>query len=403
VLDGRSVRHRFPALTRRVGDAEAVYADGPGGTQVPDVVIEAMASYLRSGGSNVHGPFAASAASDEVVAAARAAVADLFNATPGEVAFGQNMTSLTLAVSRALGRTWRTGDNVVVTRLDHDANVWPWVLAAGDAGAEVRWVDFDPSAGCMLDFDSLDSAVDERTRLVAVTKASNALGTVVDVAAVTARAHRVGAISFVDAVHFGPHGPIDVAAWGCDLLVASAYKFFGPHTGCLFGRREVLERVEPYKIRPAPDEAPDRWETGTQSFESLAGVTAAVDYVAGLGSGGSRRERIVSAMTGVSAYERTLSDRFLAGLAEMPSVRLFGMPTGEGRVPTFALEIEGERPGDAARRLGESGIFTWPGDYYAVEVMRRLGKPDGLLRVGFVHYNTSAEVDRVLAVLAEYG
>jgi cysteine desulfurase family protein (TIGR01976 family) len=362
-------------------------------------VIDAMGSYMTAGGSNVHGGFPASAASDAVVAAARSAVADLYNCSPGEVVFGQNMTSLTLATSRALGRTWRPGDNVVVTRLDHDANVWPWVLAAGDSGVEVRWADFDPDSGCALDLGSLEAAVDERTRLVAVTRASNAVGTMVDVAEVAAIAHAAGALVHVDAVHYGPHGPIDVAAWECDFLVASAYKFFGPHTGCLFGRSELLAAIEPYKIRPAPDDVPDRWETGTQSFESLAGVAAAVDYLASLGEGANRRARLVSAMTTIARYERILADRFLLGLAEMPQVTIHGMETSEGRVPTFALDIEGMHPSAAVAELAAAGVFAWSGDYYAVEVMRRLAKPDGLLRIGFVHYNTEDEVHRVLEAL----
>jgi cysteine desulfurase family protein (TIGR01976 family) len=401
VFTAATIRDRFPALGRRVGGDPAVYADGPGGTQVPDSVIAAMASLLGNGASNVHGGFDASDASDAVVGSARAAVADLFNCTPGEVVFGQNMTSLTLAMSRAIGRTWREGDNVVVTRLDHDGNVWPWVLAARDAGVEIRWADFDPSAGCALDLDSLRVAVDDRTRLVAVTRASNALGVLVDVAAVGTIAHEVGALVYVDAVHFGPHGSIDVAAWDCDYLVASAYKFFGPHTGCLFGRGELLAAVEPYKIRPAPDEVPDRWETGTQSFESLAGVAAAVDYLAEIGEGHNRRARLVSALEAITGYERSLSDRFLIGLSELPEVRLYGPATSTGRVPTFAIEIDGRDPSRVAAALAASGIFVWAGNYYAVEVMGRLAKRDGLVRVGFVHYNTPDEVDRVVAALAD--
>lgn len=370
---------------------------------MPNGVITAMSRTLSEGASNIHGGFASSDAADAVVASARSAVADLFNCAPGEVVFGQNMTSLTMATSRALARTWRPGDNVVVTRLDHDANVWPWVLAAGDAGVEVRWADFDPDAGCALDLASVARAIDDRTRLVAVTKASNAVGVVVDIAAVAKLGHAVGALVYVDAVHFGPHGSIDVRAWDCDFLAASSYKFFGPHTGCLFGRAELLGSIDPYKIRPAPDEPPDRWETGTQSFESLAGVAAAVDYLASLAAGDDRRSRLVSAMGGVAEYERSLAERFLRGLAEMPAVDLYGPPTGEGRVPTFAIDVVGRRPADVAAALAGDGIFVWAGHYYAVEVMDRLGKPEGLVRVGFVHYNTPDEVDRVLTALAAQG
>jgi cysteine desulfurase family protein (TIGR01976 family) len=395
------VRERFPALQRMVGGRPVAYLDGPGGTQVPRAVIDAMGSFLSAGAANLGGEFAASRASEAATAGARSAIADLFNAAhPSEIAFGQNMTSLTLAVSRAIGATLRPGDNVVVTRLDHDANVWPWVLAARDAGCEVRRVDFDPEAGCALDLESLASAIDGRTRLVAVTQASNAVGSIVDVAEVTRIAHGVDALVFVDAVAYAPHGPIDVQATGCDFLVASAYKFFGPHTGCLYGRFDVLGALPVYKVRPAPDVAPDRWETGTQSFESLAGVTATVDYLASLGSGGSRRDQLSDALARIGAHEGRLSQRFLDGIAGMASIRLFGATDVKSRAPIFAIEVGGRPPGEVAAELGRDGVFVWAGGYYAVEVMERLGRSDsGLVRVGFVHYNTLDEVDRVLAAL----
>lgn len=400
-MDTSSIRSQFPALDRVVAGRPAAYLDGPGGTQVPRGVIDAMAGFLEAGGSNHGGPFVTSRESDAVAATARAAIADLINAaSPDEIAFGQNMTSIALAVSRALGATWGANDNVVVTRLDHDANVWPWVLAARDAGAEVRWVDFDPGAGCRLDLDGLAAAIDQNTRLVACTHASNAVGTIVDVGAVVGMARGVGALTFVDAVHFAPHGSIDVTATGCDFLVASAYKFFGPHTGFLYGRREVLDSIAAYKIRPAPDDPPGKWETGTQSFESLAGVTAAVDHLASLGEGATRRECLVDALRHISDYEQALSTRFLAGLGEMPGIRLFGLDTSAGRTPTFAIEVESRDPHSVAAELGKQGIFVWSGDYYAREVMARLGRADqGLVRIGFVHYNTVGEVDRVLAAL----
>lgn len=401
-MDTASIRNRFPALERLVDGRPAAYLDGPGGTQVPHEVIDAMAGFMGAGGSNHGGPFITSREADAVAARAREAIADLINAaSPDEIAFGQNMTSITLAVSRALGATWGANDNIVVTRLDHDANVWPWVLAARDAGAEVRWADFDPDSGCRLDFESLAEAIDENTRLVAFTHASNAVGTIVEVATVVAMARRVGALSYVDAVHYAPHGIIDVVATGCDFLAASAYKFFGPHTGFLYGRGRVLDSVAAYKIRPAPDDPPGKWETGTQSFESLAGVAAAVDYLASLGAGPTRRDRLVDAMAWIGEYEQSLSARFLAGLGELPGVELFGLDVVEGRTPTFAIDVDGHDPHSVASTLGDQGIFVWSGDYYAVEVMRRLGRPDsGLVRVGFVHYNTVAEVDRVLAALA---
>jgi cysteine desulfurase family protein (TIGR01976 family) len=403
VLNIEAIRSQFPALARVVEGKPAAYLDGPGGTQVPESVIDAMAGFMRDGGSNHGGPFVTSRETDAVVAAARSAVADLFGARPEEIAFGQNMTSLTLSVSRALGSTWMVGDNIVVTRLDHDANVWPWVIAARDAGVDVRWIDFDPDDGCRLDLEHLDRLIDPRTRLVAVTHASNAVGTITDVRTVIDAAHAAGALTYVDAVHFSPHGLLDVAALGTDFLAASAYKFFGPHTGCLYGRSDVLERTVAYKIRPAPDDPPGKWETGTQSFESLAGVSAAVDYIASLGEGPTRRKRIESAMQGIGVYERGLSKRFLEGISASPGITLFGRGGADGRTPTFAISVDGMHPDEVATALGDLGIFVWSGDYYAVEVMRRLAVADrgGLVRIGFVHYNTVEEVDRVVAAIGE--
>ena len=400
-LNVEAVRSQFPALSRIVDGQVAAYLDGPGGTQVPKSVIDAMADFMSAGGSNHGGPFVTSRETDAVVASARHAVADLFGASPGEIAFGQNMTSLTLSVSRALGATWAIGDNIVVTRLDHDANVWPWVIAARDAGVEVRWIDFNPDEGCRLQVEQVAEVIDRRTRLVAATHASNAVGTVTDLRSLIGAAHLVGALTYVDAVHYSPHGLLDVAAIGTDFLAASSYKFFGPHTGCLYGRSDVLDAVHAYKIRPAPDDPPGKWETGTQSFESLAGVTAAVDYIASLGEGGSQRERIRSAMETIAAYERSISERFLSGIAGLPKVRLYGRDNPDGRTPTFAVSVDGKHPDAVAAALGDVGIFVWSGDYYAVEVMRRLGVANqgGLVRIGFVHYNTFEEVDRVVAAL----
>lgn len=405
-MDVPSIRSRFPALTRTVSDVPAIYLDGPGGTQVPGTVIAAMAGFLERGGSNLHGPFAASRDSDRAVDEARRAVADLYGSSPDEIVFGQNMTSLTYQVSRALARTWSTGDNIVLTRLDHDANVTPWAQAAGDAGVEVRFVDFSPEQGCRLDIASLEAVLDERTRLVAATNASNAVGTITPIAEIVDRAHAVGALTYVDAVHYAPHGPIDVAALGTDFLVSSSYKWFGPHTGCLYGRLEVLDGVQPYKLRPSPDAAPDRWETGTQSFESLAGVTAAIDYLASLGgdagSGAGRRERLLDAYRDIGLHERILAQRFLDGIAELPAVQLIGRPEVDGRTPTFAIDVDGTSPLAVATELGRRGIFVWSGDYYAVEVMARLGRSEhGLVRIGFVHYTTTDEVDSVLEALAD--
>lgn len=399
-IDINTVRSGFPALSRTLNGRTVAYLDGPGGTQVHGSVIEAMGSFMKRGGSNLGGAFVTSEETDEVVDGARRAVADLFNADRQEIVFGQNMTSLTYAMSRALSRTWATGDNIVLTRLDHDANVSPWMQAARDAGVDVRFTDFNPDDGCALELASLEEALDGRTRLVAFTHGSNAVGTITPVADIVAVAHDAGALTYVDAVHYTPHGLVDVQESDTDFLVASAYKWFGPHTGCLYGKAQLLAAIEPYKLRPSPDSSPDRWETGTQSFESLAGVTAAVDYIASLGTGSTRRERIVSAYEAISAYESVLSDRFLAGLASIDGITLYGKPTAEDRTPTFAVDVTGVSPGNVAARLGEAGCFTWSGDYYAYEVMHKLGKaPDGLVRIGFVHYNTPDEVDRVLEQL----
>ena len=425
-IDIEAVRAQFPALRRTVGDRPAAYLDGPGGTQVPERVIDAMANFLGAGGSNLGGTFVTSRETSAVTESARAAVAALFNAAPDEIAFGQNMTSLTFTVSRALAATWQAGDNIVVTHLDHDGNVWPWVRAAQDTGVEVRWLDFDPDAGCRLEGETLSELLDERTRLVAVTDASNAVGTIVDVGPIVEDAHRIGALTYVDAVHYAPHGVIDVAATGTDFLVASSYKFFGPHTGCLYGRREILDELDAYKLRPAPDKPPGKWETGTQSFESLAGVSAAIEYLASLGTdsplrpagraggpppppgeetGDILRARLVSAMAEIGEYEDSLSQRFLDGMTGMEDVTLYGQTHVEGRTPTFAIDVAKVRPAQVARHLGDQGIFVWSGDYYAVEVMDRLGVSDsgGLVRVGFVHYNTVDEVDRVLEAIDGLG
>ena len=399
-FDITSVRSGFPSLSRTLDGQPVAYLDGPGGTQVHGSVIDAMSGFMARGGSNLDGAFATSRETEEVVDNARDAVADLFGCDSSEVVFGQNMTSLTYAMSRALSRTWGPGDNIVVTRLDHDANVSPWMQAARDAGVDIRFVDFDPENGCSLELGSLDAALDARTRLVAFTHASNAVGTITPVAEIVRAAHDVGALTYVDAVHHTPHGLVDVKESDTDFLVASAYKWFGPHTGCLFGKARVLEAIGPYKLRPAPDSSPDRWETGTQSFESLAGVTAAVNYIASLGTGDTRRKRIVSAYEAISEHEMMLSDRFLSSIRSMDRVTLYGKPTPEGRTPTFAIDVDGVSPAAIAERLGSVGCFVWSGNYYAYEVMHRLEKvPEGLVRIGFAHYNTPEEVDRVVAEL----
>lgn len=401
-FDPVSVRNRFPALRRTVAGRPAVYLDGPAGTQVPDSVADAVAAAMRSSASNIGGRFAASEESDGRVGQARQAVADLINApSVTEIVFGQNMTSLTFAASRALSSRWQEGDEIVLTRLDHDANVRGWLEAAEAKGVTVRFADFDSSGDCRLTAESVADLINPRTRLVAVTRASNALGSVVDVGAIAAAAHSYDALVYVDAVHFAPHGSIDVQDLGCDFLAISAYKFFGPHTGILYGRASLLADLEPLRVRHAPVMPPGRWETGTQSFESLAGVTAAVDYLASLGAGSTRRAALESAAAEVARYERSLSDRFLTGLAEIPGVRLYGPAASEGRVPTFSVDIAGMEPAEAAGALGEAGIFAWSGHNYAIGVMESLDRLDkgGLLRLGFVHYTLAEEVDVALAAL----
>lgn len=405
-FDPSPLRAQFPALQLEVGGKTAVYLDGPGGTQVPQSVIDAMSGYLRHGGSNSGGPFLTSRYTDDVTHAARLAMMDLYNARrPDEIVFGQNMTSLNFSLSRALARTWQPGDEIIVTRLDHDANISPWLLAAEDRGVTVRWLDFDPT-DCTLRLDTLPELLNDKTRLLAITYASNAVGSISDVRRAAELAHTAGARLLVDSVHFAPHGLIDVQALDCDFLISSAYKYFGPHTGILYGKYELLDGLMAYKVRPAPGKPAGKWETGTQSFESLVGVTAAVDYLATLGGeSGTRRERLVRAMQRTKAYEMSLSERFLRGAAQVPGLHVFGITDVERldeRTPTFAVSLDGIAPEAVAARLGEQGIFVWHGHYYAVAVMERLGLLDqgGLVRIGFVHYNTADEVDRVLAALA---
>jgi cysteine desulfurase family protein (TIGR01976 family) len=380
-LDVTAIRHRFSALQRPLA-----LLDAPGGTQVPDSVIDAIASYLRESNANLGGPFETSRQSDLVVAQAHIAAAAFLGCSVDEVGFGPNMTTLNFALTRTLGRELEAGDEIVVTRLDHDGNVSPWLELARDLGLVVRRVAFD-RADCRLDLDDLERQLTSRTRVVAFPWASNAVGTVTNARRIAELAHEAGALAWVDAVHYAPHGPIDVAAAGVDVLLCSAYKFFGPHLGLFFGRREVLERWRPYKVRPAPGvPVAARFETGTLPHELLAGFTAAVDYVRSVG------------WDAIMAHERELGERFLAGLPGR--YRLHGVPRMDGRTPTFAVTHPTLAPDEVATRLGRRGIAVWAGNYYAVEVMEHLGLPEGAIRIGFVHYNTPDEVDRVLAELA---
>ncbi len=404
-FDPIPLRAQFPALQLQVNGKTAVYLDGPGGTQVPQSVIDATSNYLSHGGSNSGGPFLTSHYSDEITEAARQAMKDFYNARrPEEIVFGQNMTSLTFSMSRAIARTWQPGDEIVVTRLDHDANISPWLLAAEDRGVTVHWLDFDPT-DCTLRLDTLPDLLNEKTRLVAITYASNAVGSITHVKRAVQMIHEAGALTYVDSVHYAPHGLIDVQDLDCDFLVASVYKFFGHHVGALYGKYEHLAGLTAYKVRPASNTPPGKWETGTQSFESQAGVTAAVDYIASIGGDeGTRRERLVRAMSAMKQHEMALSEHFLSGAAQIPGLRVYGITDVENlenRTPTFAVSLAGYTPKDVATKLGEQGVFVWHGDYYAVAVMERLGLQDkgGLVRIGFVHYNTIDEVDRVLAAL----
>ncbi|NNC41495.1 MAG: cysteine desulfurase-like protein [Acidimicrobiia bacterium] len=400
VLNTSVIRTQFPALSRQENGRPVAWFDGPGGSQVPQSVIDAISSFLTRGGSNHGGAFTASRDSETAHEEAREAVADLFGARPDDyVAFGMNMTSLNFALSRALSANWVPGDEVVVTRLDHDANVSPWLRAAADRGATIRWVPFDIDT-YRLDLERLSEVVGPRTQVVAITHASNAIGTIVDIAAATQIAHDAGALVVVDAVHYAPHGRIDIASTDCDFLLASAYKFFGPHLGAMAGRGTLFEKLDAYKVRPAPATGPGKWETGTQSFEALPGVTAAIDHIASLsGTDGTRRERLDESFAAIGDHAISLGQRFLDGLPEAATV--FGITDDlAARTPTYAIELNGYSARRLATELGDRGIFVTNGDYYAMEVMSSLDRADGgLVRIGFLHYTTDEEVDRLLEAL----
>ena len=382
LLDVAAVRARYSALQRPLA-----FFDGPGGTQCPDEVIDAIAAYLRESNANVGAPYETSARTDALVDRAHARAADFLGCTPDEVAFGQSMTALNFLLTRAFARTLREGDEVVVTTLDHDGNVAPWLELAHDLGIVVRTAGVHDDLS--LDLADLERQLGERTRVVAFPVAANSVGTAPDVAGIVELAHAAGAIAWADAVHYGPHGRIDVAAWDVDVLICSPYKFFGPHLGLAFGKQELLESWRPYKVRPAPDHpVGHRFELGTLQHELLAGFVAAVDYLDSLG------------WEPITSHERSLGARFLAGLPE--TVALHGLPTMEGRVPTFCFTVDGRGPEDVARFLAAREIAVWHGNYYALETMRHLGLAEtGAVRAGFVHYNTAEEVDRLLGALSE--
>jgi cysteine desulfurase family protein (TIGR01976 family) len=412
MTDLTALRARFPALARTGDDGRPlVIVDAPGGSQVPDTVIEAVSARYREGLSNMDGAFATSRETGEVVAAARRAGADLVGTDPERIVFGQNSTSLLFHVARSLTRTLGPDDEVVVTRLDHDANVRPWVLAARDAGATVRWVDIDP-ADATLDEASFEAALTDRTRLVAFTLASNGVGTITPAARLVARAKEAGALVTVDGVHFAQHRAIDFDALGADLLSVSPYKVFGPLLGMLAGRSEILDALDPYRVRPAQSyPTPERWETGTQSHEAMQGFVAAVDYLAEAGrtvgapADESRRSAVRGAFTAFGEHERGLAERFLEGFARIPGGRLWGIADParlDERTPTFAVRLGDQHPLKTAEALGDRGIFVWDGHYYAMELFERLGllESGGAVRIGFCHYHTADEVDRVLEALA---
>jgi cysteine desulfurase family protein (TIGR01976 family) len=411
VLDLGWIRSQFPALAQRVGEHPAIFFDGPGGTQVPQRVIDAISHYLIHSNSNSHGAFPTSNRTDETIMAAHQGMADLLGCDPDEVAFGANMTSLTFSFSRALGRELQPGDEIVLTRLDHDANVSPWKLLE-ERGAIIKFVDVDIE-DCTLDMEDFARKITPKTKLVALGYASNAVGSINDVKKVIELAHAVGALVYIDAVHYAPHGPIDVRELDTDFLACSPYKFFAPHMGALYGKRKHMERLQPYKLRPSSNELPDRWETGTKNHEGLAGVAAAIDYLVDVAhhhvdfeSPPTRREALKAGMRLIQDYERGLSEKLIAGLLAIPGLIFYGISDPSRfsqRTPTVAVRIEGKTPRELSQALGERGIFTWDGNYYAVNLTERLGIEDqgGMLRIGLVHYNTGEEIDTLLAALRE--
>ncbi|MDJ0714316.1 MAG: cysteine desulfurase-like protein [Prochloraceae cyanobacterium] len=406
-LDINWIRNQFPALKQEIEGKPIIFFDGPGGTQVPIRVIEAISEYLKTSNANSHGAFATSMRTDEIIEKAREAMADFLGCDRDEIVFGANMTSLTFAFSRSIAREIQPGDEVVVTRLDHDANVAPW-LTLEEKGAVIRVADIKPE-DCTLDMTDLEKKINAKTKLIAVGYASNAVGSINDVATVVKLARAVGARVFVDAVHYAPHCPIDVSTLDCDFLACSAYKFFGPHVGVLYGKRQHLEALHPYKVRPASARVPDRWESGTKNHEGLAGVIATIDYISELGRRvspqvKSRRESILAAMEATQNYERDACEKLVSGLLQIPGLTFYGIKDFDrftARTPTVSIRIEGKNPNLIAKELGDRGIFTWDGNFYALNLTERLGVESvgGLLRIGLVHYNSAEEINRLLTTL----
>jgi len=404
------VRQQFPSLKLHVNGQAAAFLDGPAGTQVPKQVMDAVQNYFLTANANTYGAFPTSRRTNETILSARAAMADFFNCDSNEVAFGQNMTTITFALARAIGRELKAGDEIVVTTLDHDANVAPW-RALEEKDVLIRQVDIRES-DCTLDLDDLKRKITAKTKLVAVGYASNMAGTINPVAEITKLAHAAGALMFIDAVHYAPHGLIDVKALDCDFLACSPYKFFGPHMGTLYGKRQHLERFKPYKVRPAADVSPECWETGTQVQELIAGIAASVDYIAELGqhcdsTATNRREALRVAYYATHQYETGLLTRLIEGLQTIPGMRIFGITDAkrfDERCSTLSFRIGNHNPTAIATFLGDRGIFTWDGNFYALNLSERLGveQHGGVLRVGLVHYNTMGEVERLLAALREF-
>jgi cysteine desulfurase family protein (TIGR01976 family) len=398
-------RDQFPALKRTVADHPVAFFDGPGGSQVPQRVIDAVSGYLANTNANRGGRYATAFESDELLEAAHVNLADFVGTPhPESIIFGANMTTLTFALSRAIGRTWQTGDEVIVTRLDHDGNVTPWVLAAHDAGAIVHYVDFDES-DCTLHLDDFKAKLSSKTRFVAVGCASNIVGSINPVHEICRLAHLVEAEVFLDAVHYAPHGLPDFRGWDCDWLACSAYKFFGPHIGILCGRPELLKLLAPYKLRPVTEELPGRWMTGTQNFEGLAGANAAIEYLVDLGKqvgslSNTMRPLLAAAYAAIADYERDLAAVLLAGLSAIPQIKVLGLTDLDrlqDRTPTVSFVHEKLRAVEIAEQLGQLGLFVGHGNFYALQLTERLGlEPQGVTRVGLMHYNTRSEVDRLL-------
>ena len=410
MLNIQAIRQQFPALQELYNGKPGIFFDNPGGTQVPQRVIDAFTDYFTRRNANTHGVFETSRRTEVVIDNARQAAASLLGAEIDEVVFGNNMTSLTFALSRSLAAEFKPGDELVLTRLDHDANVSPWLMLAEDRGVEVRWADIDVE-NCTIDMEHLKSLISERTKLVAVGYASNASGTINDVQTIAGWAKAVGAYSFIDAVQYAPHGLIDVKALDCDFLACSAYKFFGPHVGLLYGKREHLARLRAYRVRPAGEELPGKWETGTKNHEGMAGVAAAVDYIAAVGvtdggadAGATRREKICAAWSVITAYEQMLVERLIGGLQAIKGIHIYGITSPaewHKRMATVSIRKEGTTPEQLALALAAENIFAWNGNFYALSLTQRLGVEEsgGLARLGLVHYNTIEEIDHCLRVL----